>query len=124
MNQELESEDSLTISDREISKQRNFRNLRRRKAHLDYNESSTAAAAFEEQENFLLQLQQQGQQGQQQPALLQNQVYDCCFIKVPGSIYQRWKRIRNQLSLHSDEELVVHLLDFYERDHRYNIHCV
>lgn len=74
------------------------KNLRKRKAFLDYSEDNDL---FEE-----------------------HQVYDCCFIKVTGSIYGRWKRVRDQLKLQNDEDLVVHLLDFYQdlRD-RYTYLC-
>ena len=45
----------------------------------------------------------------------QDLMYDYCFIKVSGLVYQEWKRLRDTLCMHEDEELVVHLLNAYQQ---------
>lgn len=74
----------------ESTEENHCKNLRKRKAYLDYSEDNAA------------------------DLLEDHQVYDCCFIKVTGSIYGRWKRLRDTLRLQSDEDLVLHLLDLYQ----------
>ena len=69
------------------------RSLRKRRPHLDYSEDLDQELSIEE-----------------------SQVYDCCFIKVTGSVYTKWKKIREQLGFLNDEELAVHLLDNFERE--------
>ena len=75
-----------------------FRSLRRRKAAMDYSEEEYNGFVMEEDEESL--------------------VYDCCFIKVTGSIYQRWKRARELMDFQNDEDLAIHLLDNFQNDKR------
>ena len=38
-------------------------------------------------------------------------LFDCCFIRVSGQVYRRWKDLKKRLAYTRDEQLVVYLLD-------------
>lgn len=44
------------------------------------------------------------------------QLFDCCFIKVTGKVYEKWKSLKDKLELSLDEDLVLHLLNHYKVD--------
>ena len=47
-------------------------------------------------------------------AIEQDIMHDFCYIKVSGSVYQKWKVIRDKLGMQDDEEMVVHLLNAFQ----------
>ena len=47
--------------------------------------------------------------------LNQDLIYDCGFIKVTGVVYAKWKRMKETLCMTQDEELLVLLLDTYQK---------
>lgn len=38
-------------------------------------------------------------------------LFDCCFIRVSGQVYRRWKDLKKRRAFSRDEQLVVFLLD-------------
>ena len=47
--------------------------------------------------------------------LNQDLIYDCGFIKVTEVVYAKWKRMKETLCMTQDEELLVLLLDTYQK---------
>lgn len=66
------------------------RNLRKRSSNVDYNETEGTV-------------------------LDRDLVNDCGFIKVTGVVFAKWKRMRETLCMTKDEELLVLLLDTYQK---------
>ena len=64
--------------------------LRKRNSILDYNET-------------------------ERTVLDQDLIYDCGFIKVTGVVYAKWKRMKETLCMTQDDELLVLLLDTYQK---------
>ena len=64
--------------------------LQKRYSNLDYNET-------------------------ERTVLNQDLTYDCGFIKVTEVVYAKWKRMKETLCMTQDEELLVLLLDTYQK---------
>ena len=46
----------------------------------------------------------------------QHHLFDCCFIRVSGDVYRRWKEVKKRLKFVRDEELVLYFLDLQYDD--------
>ena len=46
----------------------------------------------------------------------QHHLFDCCFIRVTGDVYRRWKEVKKRLKFVRDEELVLYFLDLQSED--------
>lgn len=46
----------------------------------------------------------------------QHHLIDCCFIRVSGEVYRRWKEVKKRLKFARDEDLVVYFLQLQSED--------